>query len=407
MSRSRSVRSRLTLAALLACGGLFVGCAARPAAAPPQPGMPVPPAPQAQPTATAAAAPVFMGPPQEPLVAVLPEAVKTDIAQLKTDVADIKEQLGMLAQSAAKSALAADAAAAAAQEAQARATAGAPAATQPAGAPAVVATVAPVQPPIVVEPPKETAGDVSLKRLMAGNARFVAGTSERPNETAARRAELATGQKPFAIVLGCADSRVSPEVAFDAGLGDLFVCRVAGNVVDDPILGSIEYAVQHLDVPLVVVLGHERCGAVKAAADALGAGGGNAHSDAGDDVIPAELAAQLAAEHVVPAAPAATATATADAKPAQDHIGALVELLRPSINSVKDGGGDVVDNAVAANAKRTARLIRGSRPVLNKLVKAGKVKVVAARYDLDSGEITLLDAPPTAPGLQTAGASDR
>ena len=109
----------------------------------------------------------------------------------------------------------------------------------------------------------------ALARLKAGNARFVAGKLEHPRQTAARRTELATSQHPFAVVLACADSRTSPGLLFDEGLGDVFVVRVAGNVLNNELLGSIEYAVEHLGTQLVVVLGHERCGAVAAARETI------------------------------------------------------------------------------------------------------------------------------------------
>jgi carbonic anhydrase len=104
-----------------------------------------------------------------------------------------------------------------------------------------------------------------LQRLIEGNARFVAGTSKHPNQSVARRNELATGQHPFAAILGCSDSRVPAELVFDQGLGDLFVIRVAGNIVASDDLGSIEYSAHHLGTPLIVVLGHEGCGGVTSA----------------------------------------------------------------------------------------------------------------------------------------------
>ena len=107
--------------------------------------------------------------------------------------------------------------------------------------------------------------DEGLARLMAGNQRFTQHKEQHPDESLARRKELISEQHPFAVVLGCADSRVPPELLFDQGLRDLFVIRVAGNIVDDAILGSIEYAVEHLGTQLIVVLGHETCGAVSAA----------------------------------------------------------------------------------------------------------------------------------------------
>ena len=107
--------------------------------------------------------------------------------------------------------------------------------------------------------------DEALQRLIDGNARFTAGKVDHPNQDAARRTALAKGQSPFAIIFGCSDSRVSPEVLFDQGLGDLFVIRVAGNVVDADEAGSVEYAFEHLHSPLLLVLGHQNCGAVAAA----------------------------------------------------------------------------------------------------------------------------------------------
>jgi carbonic anhydrase len=185
--------------------------------------------------------------------------------------------------------------------------------------------------------------DEALAALKAGNARYVAAKCEAPHRDAACRAKLATGQAPFAVVLGCSDSRVPPEILFDQGMGDLFIVRTAGNVVDDVVLGSIEYAAEHLGAPLVVVLGHERCGAVKAAVK-----GGEAPG----------------------------------------HIGALVKAIKPSVDAVKGKTGDPAENSMAANAAAMAKEIRSSAPILAKLVEEGKLKVVAARYDLDSGEVT-------------------
>jgi hypothetical protein len=107
--------------------------------------------------------------------------------------------------------------------------------------------------------------EAALTRLVEGNKRFVAGSTTHPDQTAERRTETAKGQHPFAIILTCADSRLSPEILFDEGIGDLFVVRNAGNLLDDHVLGSIEYAVEHLHATLIVVLGHTKCGAVSAA----------------------------------------------------------------------------------------------------------------------------------------------
>lgn len=187
--------------------------------------------------------------------------------------------------------------------------------------------------------------DEALARLLEGNHRFVAGALAHPHQTNARRTELATGQAPVAIVLTCSDSRVSPELYFDQGLGDLFVIRNAGNVIDDHVLGSIEYAVEHLHVSLIVVVGHERCGAVAAAA-----GGGHAAG----------------------------------------HIVSIVESIAPSVEATKSQSGDKVDNVVRTNASHSAELLAKSEPLLSAARKEGKLKIVAARYDLDTGSVELL-----------------
>ncbi len=186
---------------------------------------------------------------------------------------------------------------------------------------------------------------VALQRLMEGNKRYAAGKAEAPRRDAARRAQTATSQKPIAAVLCCADSRVPPEILFDQGMGDLFVVRVAGNIVDDAVLGSLEYAVEHLGVDLVVVLGHERCGAVKAAS----AGG-----------------------------------------EAPGHLPALLTPLRPAVEQVRGQPGDLVENAVKANARNMAKQLRDARPVLKAAGERGALAVVPARYDLDDGSVEVL-----------------
>lgn len=191
----------------------------------------------------------------------------------------------------------------------------------------------------------------AAQTLLEGNARFVTGKVKHPNLSAERREEVAKGQNPFAIVVGCADSRVPPEAVFDQGLGDLFVVRVAGNVVDDAAIGSIEYAAEHLNVPLIVVLTHERCGAVKATLDGGEPGG---------------------------------------------HIGSLVKDIAPAVEEAKKLPGDKLDNAVRLQAARVAAKLRDSMPVLHHLTESGKLMVVAARYDLDSGVVELLSSSPAA-----------
>jgi carbonic anhydrase len=193
------------------------------------------------------------------------------------------------------------------------------------------------------QPPEPVAPEIALDRLKEGNKRFVAGTSQNPRQSAAQRMALAKGQWPFAIVLGCADSRTSPDLVFDQGLGDLFIVRVAGNVANHEGLGSIEYAVQHLGSRLIVVLGHESCGAVKAAkAEASG--------------------------HLSP------------------HLDSLLKAIKPAVNAT--AGGDL-ETAVRANVQLVVSQIR-SNPELKKLFKAGTIKVVGAYYDLDSGVVSYL-----------------
>jgi carbonic anhydrase len=187
--------------------------------------------------------------------------------------------------------------------------------------------------------------DQSLQKLQEGNQRYVAAKATHPNQTAERRIEISKGQAPFAIVLTCADSRVSPEVVFDQGLGDLFVLRNAGNILDDHMIGSIEYAVEHLHAPLIVVMGHSACGAVSAT---------------------------VAGGH------------------APGRIHSIVEALDPALEQVKDQPGDKVDNTVRANAKRMAEILNRLEPIVGEAVKSGKVKVVAARYDLTSGLVEIL-----------------
>lgn len=190
--------------------------------------------------------------------------------------------------------------------------------------------------------------DQALARLMSGNSRYVNGQEQHPDETLSHRKELAGGQHPFAIILSCADSRVAPELVFDQGLGDLFVIRIAGNIASDDVLASMEYAVERLHTKLILVLGHEKCGAVSAAVQ-------------GGDV--------------------------------PGHLGVLVSAIQPSVEATRDTPGDKIHNCVLANARRVATQIRESEPILKKSVQNAGVKVVAADYALDSGKVALLDAP--------------
>lgn len=181
---------------------------------------------------------------------------------------------------------------------------------------------------------------------------------ERSSEvgTASKRAELVTEQRPFALVVGCSDSRVPAEFVFDADLGDLFVVRTAGHVVDSAVLGSVEYGVDVLGVPLVVVLGHERCGAVGAALDALDGGS-------------------------VPGG----------------YVRDIVERVAPSILVARHGRARDDDPAVeativgAAHVKATANLLRDRSSALARAVEAGRAAVVGAAYELATGRVTLLE----------------
>lgn len=187
-------------------------------------------------------------------------------------------------------------------------------------------------------------GEAAQQKLLAGNKRYVEASLSHTNQTAQRRAEVAKGQKPFAAIVTCSDSRVPPEILFDQGLGDLFVIRLAGNIVDDAALASLEYAVEHLGVKYIMVLGHERCGAVEATIK-----GGKPHG----------------------------------------HMGSLTKAIQPAVDKAKDQPGDLVDNAVKANVALAVQQLKGSAPVLEESVKKGELMVVGGRYDLDDGRVAV------------------
>jgi len=181
--------------------------------------------------------------------------------------------------------------------------------------------------------------DAALAKLKEGNARFSSSKVSQGKPTAAKRAETAQAQHPFAIVLGCADSRTAPEIVFDQNIGDLFVVRTAGNLVDEHALGSIEYAVDHLGVRLIVVLGHTRCGAVTAAL-------------AGDT--------------------------------APGHVQSLVRDIQPAVKAAKGKDGNVTDLTVAENARLMAAKIRNEAS-LGEFAK--EVRIISGVYDLDTGKV--------------------
>lgn len=185
----------------------------------------------------------------------------------------------------------------------------------------------------------------ALQKLIEGNKRFSSGEMVCPDLSPERRAVLVKGQSPFAVIVSCSDSRVPPELIFNQGMGDLFVIRTAGNIVDPITLGSLEYAVDHLHSPLVVVLGHDKCGAVKAAVD-----GGEAHGS----------------------------------------IGAIVAKITPAVQVAKASGktgAELVEKTADENIKITIMEIKTS-PLVKHLIAEGKLSVIGAKYDLASGVVT-------------------
>lgn len=189
--------------------------------------------------------------------------------------------------------------------------------------------------------------DEALERLKAGNRRYIAAPEVCAVQLAAQRESVSKGQMPWATVVTCADSRVAPELLFGGvGVGELFVARNAGNMVDTATMGTVEYGSGVLGVPLILVLGHERCGAVAAACEVV------------------EKKAKF-----------------------PGSIGPMVNAIVPAARAVAGKPGDFVDNAVRESAIRTARKIATASPVVGDLIRRHKVKVLAGRYDLDSGEV--------------------
>ena len=190
-----------------------------------------------------------------------------------------------------------------------------------------------------------TAFKQSLKKLIDGNKRCVVCSPQYPRQDARRRKEVSKGQKPFAVIVGCSDSRIPPELIFDQGLGDLFVVRLAGNIVDNVALGSIEYAVEHLGSKLIVVLGHGKCGAVTAATQGADAPG---------------------------------------------HVGAIVKAIQPAVKKARKLPGDLVDNAIRANAALVVDKIKSSKPILAEMAEKGEIEVIGAYYNIETGAVELL-----------------
>jgi len=214
----------------------------------------------------------------------------------------------------------------------------------------------------------------AISKLKEGNGRFTAGNMQHPHESnderkymaansyenagmtflgmsaeqaTRRRTELAKSQHPFAAIVSCSDSRVPPEIVFDQGLGDLFIVRVAGNVINDEGLGSIEYTVDHLGTRLILVLGHQRCGAVDAARETIAAKG-----------------------------------------KAPGHIQSLVTAIKPAVEATAK---DDLETTIKANVKNVVQALRSSTPILKAKVDSGDIQVIGGYYSLDTGAVTFLD----------------
>jgi carbonic anhydrase len=204
--------------------------------------------------------------------------------------------------------------------------------------------------------------DEALQKLMDGNKRYVENKlTNAAMSDSATRASLSQSQKPYAIILSCSDSRVPPELIFDKGLGEVFVVRVAGNIPDPVVLGSIEYAAEHLGSPLVMVLGHERCGAVTATVDSKGKTTGSANIDA-----------------IVKAIEPNMKLATKDC-----------DACKGEKKCAETKKSEFVECVIDANAKKVAATLTKKSKILKHLVDEKKIKIVAAKYDLDDGMVTL------------------
>ncbi len=189
--------------------------------------------------------------------------------------------------------------------------------------------------------------------LMAGNRRFVAGKPQ-TRDLVSLRHTLTSGQSPKAIILSCSDSRVGPELIFDQSLGDIFVVRTAGNIADAVALGSIEYAVDHLHSPLLIVLGHQKCGAVSAACSG--------------DKMPSS------------------------------NLDAIVERINPAVTQARTyaKADDLIESAIKENVHQSAKDVLANSQIIRDAVKAGKLSVIEAEYELDSGRVVRLNAPASA-----------
>jgi carbonic anhydrase len=203
------------------------------------------------------------------------------------------------------------------------------------------------------KPPPKPQNDITpgaaLDRLMKGNARYVDGVTRRHDFKTEREA-LTGGQNPYAAILSCADSRIAPEYAFDSARGDLFVCRVAGNFANDDTVASLEYGVAVLNAPLILVLGHESCGAIDATIKSL-----------------------------------------RDNTTLPGHLPSLVANLAPAVKAVADMPGDKAQNAVRRNVVDVVAKLKSAAPILNAAVEQGKIKIVGGVYRLATGKVELIE----------------
>jgi carbonic anhydrase len=200
----------------------------------------------------------------------------------------------------------------------------------------------PPKPQNIVDP------DEALKLLVAGNRRYIDGTAK-PHDFKSEREALTRGQNPYAGILSCADSRIAPEYAFDAGRGDLFVCRVAGNFANDESIASFEYAVAILNVPLLMVLGHRACGAVEATIKSL-----------------------------------------KDGTTLPGHLPSLVAALTPAVKAASGQTGNELDNAIKQNVILNVEKLKTATPIIDKAVAEKKVRIVGGVYNLEDGRVELL-----------------
>jgi carbonic anhydrase len=200
----------------------------------------------------------------------------------------------------------------------------------------------------VPKPENVMSPEASLERLRRGNARYIDGVSRRHDFKHEREA-LSAGQNPFAAILSCADSRIAPEYCFDAARGDLFVCRIAGNFASDEMIASLEYAVQVLNTPLIMVLGHEACGAVDA-----------------------------------------TIKSVKDGTTLPGLLMSLVTALKPAVDAVKSDSGDMLSNAIKRNVALNVDKLKTTPPILKAFADNKKIRVVGGVYELRTGKVNLL-----------------